>query len=153
MSLSPEGEKRAKRVFDPDRMPWFFPVFVLGFIALIRFFAPAVAEKPELFRLDEALRARVALELAEPLDPAIHFVELSMNDEIATRFAEDGEDATAAAVLRTLASLGLRVIAVDIIYAHGRAVDQAALARAVEEIEAGGRTAKPCSDSISPPPS
>ena len=140
MSLSPEGEKGAKRVFDPVRMPWFFPVLVLGFIAPIRLFAPAVAEKPELFWLDEALRARVALELAEPLDPAIHFVELSMNDEIASRFAEDGEYATAAAVLRTLASLGPRVIAVDIIYAHGRVVDQAALARAVEEIEAGGRT-------------
>jgi class 3 adenylate cyclase/CHASE2 domain-containing sensor protein len=140
VSLSPEGEKGEKRVFDPVRMPWFFPLLVLGFIAPIRLFAPAVAEKPELFWLDEALRARVALDLAEPLDPAIHFVELSMNDEIASRFAEDGEYATAAAVLRTLASLGPRVIAVDIIYAHGRAADQAELARAVREIEAGGRT-------------
>lgn len=57
MSLSPEGEKGEKRVFDPVRMPWFFPVLVLGFIAPIRLFAPAVAEKPELFWLDEALRA------------------------------------------------------------------------------------------------
>jgi len=137
VSLSPDG---AKRVFDPVRTPWFFPLIVFGLIAPLRFFAPAVAEKPELFWFDEALRARVALTLAEPLDPAIHFVELSMNDEIARRFAEDGEYATAASLLRTVASLGPRVIAVDIIYAHGRSADQAELARAVEEIESGGRT-------------
>lgn len=130
----------AKHSFDAVRRPWFSPLVILFLLVIIRVFAPGIAEQPELFWLDQALRVRAELDLATPLDDSIRFVELSMNDEIARRFAENGEYATAASILRTLASLGVRVIAVDIIYAYGRAGDQAVLANTVEEINAGGLT-------------
>jgi len=123
------------RRFDPVAAPWFFPLLVLAALVLLRLFAPGLAEKPELFSLDLALRVRTALGQAEALDPEIRFVELAMDDEWARRLATDGEYATVAGVLRTLASLQAGVIAVDIIHGHGRIEDQQQLAVAIREIQ------------------
>jgi len=128
------------RSFDPVGKAWFFPVILLAFFAAVRAFLPQVAERPEFLWLDRILQARDALDRARPLHSSIRFVELSMNDEIARRFAEDGEYATAADLLETIASLGVRVIAVDIIYTWGRAEDQRQLAESIVEIEDAGRT-------------
>ena len=140
----------AKRPFDAIKAPWFSPLAVFLLLVTFRVLAPGLAERTELFWLDQALRVRAELDLATPLDDSIRFVELSMNDDIARRFAEDGEYATAASILRTLASLGVRVIAVDIVYTYGRAEDQALLANAIEEIHAGGLTTVVLSMSTEP---
>lgn len=126
--------------FDPLRLPWFMPLMALLLVASVRIFFPETALKPELVWLDQALQFREAVGLAKPLDPTIRFVELKMNDEIARRFAEDGEYATAADILKNIAKLGAKVIAVDIIYAWGRQQDQQLLADTIREIEAQGRT-------------
>jgi CHASE2 domain-containing sensor protein len=128
------------RPFDPVNTPWFFPLILLGLLLPLRIFAPQVVEKPELFWLDEALNVRAKLGFASALDPSIHFVEMTIDDDIAGRFATDGELATTASVLKTIATLGARVIVVDIIYAYGRKEDQALLSRTIEEINTGGRT-------------
>jgi len=140
----------SKRPFDVIRRPWFSPLLIFSLLVAFRLLAPGLAERPELFWLDQALRARAELDLASPLDDSIRFLELSMDADIARRFAENGEYATAASILRTLAALGVRVIAVDIIYTYGRAEDQAFLAKAVEEINAGGRTTVVLSMSTEP---
>ncbi|HRQ90545.1 MAG TPA: CHASE2 domain-containing protein, partial [Bacteroidia bacterium] len=126
--------------FDPIATPWFFPLLVLALLLSFRILAPGIAERQELAWFDLALSARAKLGFAEPLDPSIRFVELSVNDEIARRYATDGEYATVAGILRTLAALDVRVIAVDIIYAHGREEDQNLLAEAIREIHDTTRT-------------
>lgn len=126
--------------FDPVKSSWVYPLLILVLLVTFRLFFPGSAEKPELFWLDQVLAARSQLGLADPLDPSIRFVELSMDDEIARRFATDGEYATIASILLTLESLGVKVIAVDIIYSYGREEDQALLARTIEEITARGQT-------------
>lgn len=128
------------RPFDLVKTPWFFPLILLGLFLPLRIFAPQIAEKPELAWLDEALSIRAKLDFASALDPSIHFVELSIDDEIARRFAAHGELATTASVLKTIAALGARVIVVDIIYAYGREEDQALLAGTINEIQAAGGT-------------
>lgn len=126
--------------FDPVRSSWFYPLLILILLVTFRLFFPGPAEKPELFWLDQVLAARSELGLAAPLDPSIRFVELSMDEEIARRFATDGEYATIASILLTLESLGAKVIAVDILYSYGREEDQALLAKTIEEITARGQT-------------
>jgi class 3 adenylate cyclase/CHASE2 domain-containing sensor protein len=122
------------RTFDPVVAPWFFPFFVLAALVLLRIYAPGLAEKPELFSLDLALKVRAATGHAEALDPEIRFVEVRY-EELARRFAADGEYATMAGLLEMLASLGAGVIAVDIIHSYGRIEDQQILAAAIREIE------------------
>ncbi|MCB1202661.1 MAG: adenylate/guanylate cyclase domain-containing protein [Verrucomicrobiae bacterium] len=136
------------RGFDPVQSPWFFPLIVLAALLSLRFLAPAVVEKAELFWLDLALDLRARSGHSSPLDPSIRFVELKMNEEIARRFATEGEYATVAGVLETLAALETRVIAVDIIYTYGRAEDQKLLAEAIERIHANTRTRVVLSTSI-----
>lgn len=114
------------------------PVFAL--FAIIRITLPNFAAEPELLSLDEAHQARASLGFAEPLDPSIRFVELAMSESIAKRFAEKGEYVTAAEILKTIASLGAKVIAVDIIYTWGREADQQLLAKTIREINAAGST-------------
>lgn len=136
MSRVPQTDDRdvAKPTFDPVAAPWFFPFLVLAALLSFRWFLPGVAEKPELFWLDLALDARARAGWSEPLEPEIRFVQLSVDDEIARRWAVDGEYATAAGFLKTLAALDARVIVVDIIYARGREEDQRVLAEAIREI-------------------
>jgi len=126
--------------FDPLRQAWLMPLLALLLVASVRIFFPSAALKPELIWLDQGLQLRAALKKAPPLDPAIRFVELKIDDEIARRFAEDGEYATAASILKTIAGLGAQVIAVDILYSYGRQQDQRLLAEAASEIEASGQT-------------
>jgi len=123
------------RSFDPVAAPWFFPLLVFAALVLVRIYAPGYAEKPELFSLDLALKVRAATGRAEALDPEIRFVELSMDEEWARRLATDGEYATVAGLLKTLASLEAGVVAVDIIHSYGRIEDQQLLAAAIREIE------------------
>lgn len=126
--------------FDPVQSPWFFPLIVLAALLALRFLAPKVVEKAELFWLDLALDLRARTGQAGPLDPSIRFVELKMGEEIARRFATVGEYATVAGILETLAALEVRVVAVDIIYTYGRAEDQKLLAEAIDRIHANTRT-------------
>ncbi len=121
--------------FDPVAAPWFFPLVVLAALLALRWFQPTIAEKSELLWLDLALDVRARAGWSEPLDPDIRFVELSVDDEIARRWAVDGEYATTAGLLKTLAALGVRIVAVDIVYAYGREEDQRVLADAIREIE------------------
>ncbi len=114
------------------------PVFAL--FAVLRIALPNFAAEPELLSLDEALQTRATLGFAQPLDPSIRFAELTMNESIARRFAENGEYITAAEILKTIASLGAKVIAVDIIYTWGRKEDQQLLAQTIREINATGTT-------------
>lgn len=123
------------RSFDPVAASWFFPLLVFAALVLVRIYAPRFAEKPELLSLDLALKVRAATGRAEALDPEIRFVELSMDEEWARRLATDGEYATVAGLLRTLASLEAGVVAVDIIHSYGRIEDQQLLAAAIREIE------------------
>lgn len=134
--------------FDPVSSPWFFPLLALAAILAVRCFAPSVVEKAELFWLDLALDVRARAGMSEPLDPAIRFAELSMNEEIARRFATEGEYATVAGVLETLARLEARVIAVDIIYTYGRTVDQQIIADTIRRIHETTRTTVVLSTSI-----
>ncbi len=126
--------------FDPLRLPWFMPLLALLLVASVRIFLPETALKPELVWFDQALQFREAVGLAKPLDPVIRFVELKMDDEIARRFADNGEYATAADILTTIAQLGAKVIALDVIYCFGRQQDQELLADTIRSIEAEGRT-------------
>lgn len=119
---------------------WLLGLLVFSLFALLRIFLPEFAEEPEKISLDKALQARASLGFAEPLDPSIRFVELKMNESIAARFAEDGEYATAAGILKTIAALGAKVIAVDIIYTWGREEDQQLLAETIRKINAAGVT-------------
>ncbi|MEC5128975.1 adenylate/guanylate cyclase domain-containing protein [Verrucomicrobiales bacterium BCK34] len=119
---------------------WWLILPVLALFTALRIGLPDFAGEPELLSLDEALQARASLGLAKPLDPSIRFAELTMNESIARRFAENGEYATAAEILKTIASLGARVIAVDIIYTWGREKDQQLLADTIREINATGST-------------
>lgn len=134
------SEPGARGAFDPFAAPWFFPLLALVAVLLLRLMVPPAAEAPELFSLDLALRVRAETGWSEALDPQIRFVELSMDEELARRFATDGEYATMAALLRTLASLGARVVAVDIIHGVGRIEDQRLLAEAIREITESGDT-------------
>ncbi len=144
-----ETESAGPRVgFDPVSSPWLFPLLAFAALLSLRTFAPAVAEKPELFWLDLALGLRAATGHSEPLDPSIRFVELSVNEEIVRRFATQGEYPTVADILETLARLEARVVAVDIIYTYGRAEDQQALAEAIDRIHDGTRTSVVLSASI-----
>lgn len=124
----------ASRAFDPVAAPWSFPLLVLIAAILLRLYLPDLAEKPELFSLDLALKIRAETGYSSPLDPEIRFVELSMDEELAGRFATVGEYATIAGILKTLASLEVKVIAVDIIHSYGRIEDQQILAEAIREI-------------------
>ncbi|MAS92305.1 MAG: hypothetical protein CMO55_03835 [Verrucomicrobiales bacterium] len=126
--------------FDPVHAAWFFPLFVLIFVGAFRAFFPSLAEKPELLWFDTALQVRAKAGFAEPLDPTIRFVEFKMNEEMARRFATQGEYATAAGILKTLAELKVRAIALDIIYTYGLEEDQNLLASTIREIEASGET-------------
>lgn len=134
--------------FDPVSSPWFFPLLALAAILALRTFAPSAAEKVELFWLDLALDVRARAGMSEPLDPAIRFAELSVNEEIARRFATEGEYATVAGVLETLARLEARVVAVDIIHAYGREVDQRIIADTIRRIHETTRTTVVLSTSI-----
>lgn len=136
MSLSAQDPAApgANRFFDPVASPWLFPILVLAALIALRLFAPGAARKLELFWLDEALSVRARLGWSEALDPEIRFVELSADKEISRRWATLGEYATTAGILRTLAELDVRVVAIDIVYATGRAEDQRLLAEAIREI-------------------
>lgn len=140
-----------KGSFDPVKSSWFYPLLILALLASCRISAPEVTVKPERFWLDQVLNLRAKLGLSSPLDPSIRFVELSMNDDIARRFATDGEYATIASILRTLESLGAKVVAVDIIYAFGLTEDQAHLAETIEEITSRGTTTVVLSTTIERP--
>lgn len=134
--------------FDPVAAPWFFPLLVLAVALSLRVFAPRIAEKAELFWLDLALDFRARTGMSEPLDPSIRFAELEMNEEIARRFATEGEYATVAGILETLARLEARVVAVDIIYTYGRAQDQKILADTIRRLNETTRTRFVLSTSI-----
>lgn len=134
--------------FDPVGAPWFFPLLVLAVVLSLRIFAPRIAEKAELFWLDLALDLRARAGMSEPLDPSIRFAELSINEEIARRYATDGEYATVAGILETLARLEARVVAVDIIYTYGRAEDQKILADTIRRLHETTRTSFVLSTSI-----
>lgn len=136
----PQGGAAAGARFDPVAAPWFFPLIVLGVLLLLRITALPITENAERLWLDLALDIRSRAGFSEPLDPAIRFVELTMNDDIARRFADDGEYATIASILKSLASLEVKVIALDILYSYGREEDQALLAAAIDEIEATTRS-------------
>lgn len=126
--------------FDPVVSPWFFPLLVLAALLALRLFIASLPERAERFWLDLALDVRSRAGFSEPLDPSIRFVELVMNEDIARRFASDGEYATIASILKTLAALEVKVIAVDILYSYGRDQDQAQLAKAIAAIEAETRS-------------
>lgn len=134
--------------FDPVAAPWFFPLLVLAVLLSLRIFAPRIAEKAELFWLDLALDLRARAGMSEPLDPSIRFAELEMNEELARRFATDGEYATVAGILETLARLEARVVAVDIIYTYGRAEDQKILGDTIRRLHETSRTRFVLSTSI-----
>lgn len=125
--------------FDPVAAPWFFPLVGLALLLVLRAGLPGGLEKAELSWLDAALDVRSRAGRSEPLDPSIRFVELTMNDDIAGRFATDGEYATIASILETLATLEAKVIVIDILYSYGRAQDQALLADTIARIEAETR--------------
>ncbi len=126
--------------FDLIRRPWFLPSLVLCPLIALRIFLPSLAERPELAWLDLSQRARIHLGTAVPLDPSIRFLELSINDEIARRYATDGEYTTAESILKTLETLRVKVIALDIMYTHGLEKDQIELANTIQEINARGNT-------------
>lgn len=94
--------------------------------------------RPELFLLDKSLEFRASTGRAEPMNSAIHFVEFNMDKEIGRRFAEQGEYATVADILKKIAAQQPRAIVVDVIYTWGRKEDQEILAKAIAEIEAAG---------------
>lgn len=127
--------------FDPVHAAWFFPLIVLILVGSFRVLRPDLAEKPELTWLDTALQVRAKAGFAEPLDPQIRFVEFKLNNELARRFATQGEYATAAGILETLASLHVKVIALDIVYSYGLEKDQKLIASTIRKIEAEGNTA------------
>jgi class 3 adenylate cyclase/CHASE2 domain-containing sensor protein len=134
--------------FDPVGAPWFFPLLVLTVALSLRVFAPHIVEKAELFWLDLALDSRARAGMSEPLDPSIRFAELEMNEELARRFATEGEYATVAGIFETLARLEARVVAVDIIYTYGRAEDQIILADTIRRLHETTRTSFVLSTSI-----
>lgn len=118
----------------------FLPFLVLAAVLLLRVFAPRAAEKAELFWLDLALDFRARVGRSEPLDPSIRFAELSVDEEISRRYADEGEYATVSRILETLARLEVRVVAVDIVYAYGRAEDQRILADTIRRLHETTRT-------------
>lgn len=145
------------RAIDPLRAFWLAPLLVLLLLLAIRFFWGSFAETLERSWLDRALRFRAAEErpegvgeaqtvqaasrgFARPLDDRISFVEINMDDDIAGRFAREGEFAASAKALETMASLGPRVIAVDILYSYGRQEDQQVLADTIRRINEKGLT-------------
>lgn len=140
--------------FDPVSSPWFFPALALAGLLAFRLIAPKLSEKPELLWLDLALDLRARAGLAEPLDPTVRFVEVGVNEEITRRFTGEGEYATAATVIETLAKLGVKVVAVDIIYTYGLPEEQRILAETIRRIHETTRTRVVLSASIEhhPPP-
>jgi len=122
------------------RNPWSSPVVVLIVLAGLRLGEWGTLERLEYAWFDAALELREHLGFAQPLDPSIRFVELSMDEQIAMRFARDGEYATAARIVDHIARLGARVIALDIVYTYGRREDQEVLANTLREIETSTAT-------------
>ena len=160
-SANSEAPDRA-RTFKFTRSPWSAPLLAFLFVAGLRFFFPATLDRLEFAWYDAALRFRakdkqedvirdqlkregvqkpeVELGFDKPLDDRIRFVELGMDEEIARRFAEDGEYATAAGIVETISKLGASVIALDIVYAYGKEEDQKLLADTIRRINNEGGT-------------
>ncbi len=141
MSQSPDTEKQERAgSFRFTRSIWSAPLLGFLFVAVLRLFFTDTIDRLEFSWYDEALQLREEKGFYRPLDDRIKFVELGMTDEIARRFAEDGEYATAAGVIDTISKLGASVIALDIVYAYGRKEDQELLAAKVREINERGGT-------------
>ncbi|MCC6882044.1 MAG: CHASE2 domain-containing protein [Verrucomicrobiales bacterium] len=144
---------------EPIRSYWLAPICVLALLVVLRGTGVQFAETLERSWLDRALRFRAAeipppanagveerilhsreRGFARPLDERIRFVEINMDETIAARFAQEGEYAASAKALETMAALGPRVIALDILYSYGREQDQRILADTIRKINAGGTT-------------
>lgn len=127
---------------------WRLPLLLCAIFVLLRVGAPSLVEKPELLWLDGVLDLRARAGRSEALDPRIRFVELKTDEALVKRWAEKGEYATTGELLKTIATLKPDVIAVDVVYAHGREQDQRALAEAIREIHRRGSTRVVLSTSI-----
>ena len=105
---------------------------------LLRF--RAAEHQVDLNASGKSITRKLGWGFATPLDERIRFVELNLDESLAQRFAKDGEFAVIAQGLETIAKLGPRVIAVDILFSFGLTADQQLLADAIRRINDEGLT-------------